>query len=57
MHNKVDENIPSGFSMSTILTFKSIKSNDKDCMKKFCKSLKEHSVKIINLKEMKLLTK
>ena len=29
----------------------------KDCMKRFCESLREHSVKIINLKRMKLLTK
>ena len=28
-----------------------------DCMKRFCESLREHSVKIINLKRMKLLTK
>ena len=31
----------------------------KDCMKKFCKSLREHPMKIINFKKkkMKLLTK
>ena len=41
---KVDEHIPSSFSISTILSFKSIKNKDdvyrcKDCIKKFCDSL------------------
>ena len=57
------EHIPSGFPMSTISLFKDIENNhdvyrSKDCMKKFCKSLREHAMKIINLKnkKMKLLT-
>ena len=61
---KLSEHIPSGFSMSTISSFKSIENKrdvyrGKDFMKKFCKSLREHAVKIINFKKkkMKLLTK
>ena len=51
----VVEHIPSAFSMFTISSFKNIKSkNDvyrgKDCMKKFCESLREHTMKIINFK-------
>ena len=49
--------------MSTILSFKSIESKlgvarGKDCMKKFCKSLREYAMEIINFgkKKMKLLT-
>ena len=46
--SKVGEHIPSGFSMSTISSFKSIENKHdvykgKDCMKKFCESLKECS--------------
>ena len=61
---KLSEHIPSGFWMSTILSFKSLESKHdvyrgKDCMKKFCESLREHAMKIINFKKkkMKLLTK
>ena len=61
---KVGEHIPSGFSMSKISSFKSIENKHdvywgKDCMKKFCESLREHAMKIINFKQkkMKLLTK
>ena len=50
--------------MSTISSFRSIENKydvyrGKDCMKKFCESLREHAMKIINLKnkKMKLLTK
>ena len=50
---KISEHTPSGFSMSKILLFKSIENkNDvcrgKDCIKKFCKYLIEHAMKIIN---------
>ena len=61
---KVCKHIPSGFSMSTISPFKTIENKydvyrGKDCMKKLCKSLREHALKIINFKKkkMKLLTK
>ena len=60
----VSEHIPSGFSMSTISSFRRIENKHdvyrgKDCMKKFCKFLREHVMKIINFKKkkMKLLTK
>ena len=50
--------------MSTISSFRSIENNhdvyrDKDCIKKICEFLREHTVKIINIKKkkMKLLTK
>ena len=50
--------------MSTISLFRSIENEHdvyrgKDCMKKFCESLREQAMKIINLKnkKMKLLTK
>ena len=55
---KVREHIPSGFSMSTISLFRSIENKhdvqrDEDCMKKFCESLREHAIKIINFKSKK----
>ena len=50
--------------MSTILSFKSIENKydvyrGKDCLKKFCQSLREHAMEIINLKKktMRLLIK
>ena len=50
---KVSEHILSGISMSTISSFKSIESKHdvyrgKDSMKKFCESLREHTMEIIN---------
>ena len=50
---KVKEHIPSGFSMSTISSFRSIENKhdvyrSKDCMKKFSEFLREHATKIIN---------
>ena len=50
--------------MSTKSSYKSMENKHdvckgKDCMKKFCRSLREHAMKIINFKnsKMKLLTK
>ena len=61
---KVNEHIPSGFSMSTISSFRSIENKHdvyrgKDCIKMFCEFLRVHAMKIINFKKkkMKLLTK
>ena len=61
---QVSKPIPSGFSMSTISTFRSIENKHdayrgKSCMKKCCESLREHAINIINFKKkkMKLLTK
>ena len=60
---EVSKHIPSGFSMSTISSFKSIENKHgvyrgKDCMKKFCEFLREHAMKTISFKKkkMKLLT-
>ena len=49
---KVSEHTPSGFSMPTISSFRSIENKHdvyrgKDCMKKFCESLRENAMKII----------
>ena len=61
---KVNEHIPSGFSMSAISLFGSIQNKHdvyrvKDCMKKIYEFLREQTMKIINFKKekMKLLTK
>ena len=61
---KVTRHIPSGFSMSTISSFKSIENKhdvcrDKDCMKTFCESLREYAMKIVSFKKKnkKLITK
>ena len=56
--SKVSEHIPSGFSMSTISSFRSIENKHdmyrgKDCMKPFCEFLRENAMKIINLKKKK----
>ena len=53
------EHISSGFSMSTILSFKSIENKHdayrgKDCMKKFYESLREYAMKKINFKKIKM---
>ena len=58
----VGEHIPSGFSRSTISTFKSIENNFgvyteytevKTACKKFCEFLREHAMEIIKLKKKK----
>ena len=61
---KVSEYIPSAFSMSKISSFRNIENKhdvyrDKDCIKKSYEFLREHAMKIINLKKRKkkLLTK
>ena len=61
---KKSEHIPSAFSMSTKSLFRSTENKHgvyrgKYCVKKFCESLREHSIKITNFKKkkMKLLTK
>ena len=55
---KVSKHIPSGFSMSVISSFRNIENNHdayrvKDCMKKFCESLREHAMKITDFKKKK----
>ena len=61
---KVRKYIPSGFSMSIISPFRSTENKHeiyrgKDCIKKFCKFLRDFAIKIVNFKKkkMKLLTK
>ena len=49
---KVSKHITSDFSMSTISSFTSIENKrdvcrGKDCMKKFCESLREYAMEII----------
>ena len=59
----VSERIPSGFSISTISSFKSKENKDdvyrgKDCMKSFFEFLRQQAIKTINFfKKKKLLTK
>ena len=55
---KVSKNIPPGFSMPAISTFRIIEKNHdiyrgKECIKKCCESLREHAMKIINFKKKK----
>ena len=55
---KVRKHIPSGFSMSTISSFRSIENKHdvyrgKDYMKKFCEFLREHGMKTVNFKRKK----
>ena len=55
---KVGEHIPSGLSMSSILSFKTIEYKHdvyrgEDCMKKFCEFLKIHKMEILILKRKK----
>ena len=61
---KVGECVSSGFSMSTISSFKIIENShdvyrSKNSVKTFCESLIEHAMKIVNFKKKKitLLTK
>ena len=53
---KVSEHIPSGFSMTTISSSRSVENKHdvyrgKDCLEKFCEFLREHAMKIINFKK------
>ena len=57
---KVSEHIPLHFSMSTTSSFKNKENKhdvygDEDCTKKFCESLREHAIKIINCKRKKII--
>ena len=56
---KVDGHVPSGFSMSTISSFKSIENRNVVCrgidmVKNFYESLREHAMEIINFKKEKM---
>ena len=55
---EVGKHIPSGFSMSTISLFKRIENKynvyrGKDCMKKFCKFLQEHAMKLLTSEQLR----
>ena len=55
---KLDEHIPCGYSMSTIWAFDHIENKHtlyrrKDCMKKFCESLREHAKNITDFERNK----
>ena len=57
---KLSELTPSGFSISTILSFRSIETKHyvyraMNCMKKFCKFLREHAMKAISFKKRKMI--
>ena len=59
---RVGEHIPSGFSISTISSFKNIENKHdvyrgKDCIKKFCESLREHAMNTIDLKKNEVINK
>ena len=56
---KLSKHISSGFSMTTICSFRSLENKHdlcrgKNCMKKFCEFLREHAMKIINFKKKKI---
>ena len=53
---QLEKHILAGFSMSTISSFKNIEDKHnvyrgKDCMKKFCESFREDTIKIIIFKK------
>ena len=55
---KIGEHIPCGYSMSTVWGFDHVENKHtlyrrKDCMKKFCSSLRERMKNIINLQKKK----
>ena len=61
---KINKHTPSGYSLFTHCSFNKAENKldyyrGKDCMKKFCKELREHATKVINYekKEMIPLTK
>ena len=57
---KIGEYVPCGYSMSTIWSFNHIKNKHtlyrrKDCMKKFCESLREHAKNITDFEKKNML--
>ena len=56
---EINKHTPSGYSLFTHCPFDKSKNKldhyrEKDCMKKFCKDLREHATKIINCKKKKM---
>ena len=59
--SKIGEHIPCRYSVSPVWAFDHIENKHtlycgKDCMKKFCKSLRDHAKNVIDFKKKKLLT-
>ena len=57
---KINKHTPSGYSIFTSRSFDESKNilnyyRGKDCMKKFCKDLKEHATRIINYEKKKII--
>ena len=57
---KINKHTPSGYSIFTSCSFDESKNKlnyyrGKDCMKKFCKDLKEHVTRIINYEKKKII--
>ena len=57
---KINKHTPSGYSIFTSCSFDESKNKlnhyrGKDCMKKFCKDLKEHATRIINHEKRKII--
>ena len=58
---KINKHTPSGYSIFTHCSFDESKNKlnyyrGDDCMKKFCKDLREHSTKIINYEKKKMIS-
>ena len=58
---KINKHTPSGYSIFTKYSFDESKNKlsyyrGDDCMKKFCKDLREHSTKIINYEKKKMIS-
>ena len=56
---KINKHTPSGYSLFTNCSFHESKISyyrGDDCMKKFCKDLREHSTKIINYEKKKMIS-
>ena len=58
---EINKHIPSGYSLFTHCSFDKTKNKlnyyrGKDCMKKFCKDLREHATKIINCEKKKMIS-
>ena len=57
---KINTHAPSGYSLFTHCSFDESKNKlnyyrGDDCMKKFCKDLREHATKIINYEKKKMI--
>ena len=58
---KINKHAPSGYSIFTNCSFDESKNKisyyrGDDCMKKFCKDLRKHSIKIINYEKKKMIS-